>query len=62
MKKTILAIATMALLASCNSTSTEKNYIPTDSMTLITTDTTVGTVVDSVKVDSVKVTPANTIK
>jgi hypothetical protein len=62
MKKAIFAIGLVVSLASCGGSTTTQNDSTSDSATVISTDTSVGTVVDSVKVDSVKVDSAKTVK
>jgi hypothetical protein len=49
MKKLIFAIGLVVLLASCGGASTKQNDSTSDSISVVTLDTTVGTVVDSTK-------------
>ena len=54
MKKVIFALGLSAILASCAGDSTSTEATETDTLSVSTTDTTVGTQVDTVKIDSVK--------
>lgn len=62
MKKAIFAIGLVVSLASCGGSATTQNDSATDSITEIKADTTVGTKVDSLMVDSVKTDSVKSVK